>query len=211
MVTKSTCSTNRRGSCCVITRMRQHSDPGRWPRRCPAGGPWPLVIVANDGRIQVAVTVDLRAAQERVIDEPPLAGLHDVGHAGGHQPFVECPRIAHADRHPRQAGPHAAGLEQQRQLGRHGLLRQHGRRARARRGADDHRRAILQAAGGGADHEFHRVVRGGHVGLALLCMRITPAGRCPGRRAARAAPCTAAAFSRPSSPISRPSPTTIGP
>ena len=33
--------------------------------------------------------IDLRVAEKRVIDHPPLTGLHAVGHTGGHQALIE--------------------------------------------------------------------------------------------------------------------------
>ncbi len=65
--------------------------------------------------------------------------------------------VAHADRHLRQPRADAAGLEQQREVGRAGLLGQHGGRAR-RAGADDDHRAVLQQRGSRADHQFQRFV-----------------------------------------------------
>src|SRR5262249_7509496 len=117
----------------------------------------PGVVRADQGRVEVAVGVDLGAAEEGVVHQTALAGLHDVTHAGRHEAPVEGARVADADRHGGQLRGDAAGLEEDDQVRRGGALGEHGGGAGHAR-ADGDGAAVLQQAGGTADHQLHRVV-----------------------------------------------------
>src|SRR5208337_3798394 len=115
----------------------------------------------DHGRVEVAVGVDLGAAEESVVDHAALASFHDICHAGGHAGAVEGARIADADRHGRQLRRNAAGLEADDKLRRVSILGEHGRGARDTCAYRD-AAAVLQDAGGAADHQLHGVVANGH-------------------------------------------------
>src|SRR5262249_34918439 len=122
----------------------------------------PRVVGADHGRVEVAVGINLSAAQEGVVDHAALAGFHDVGHAGGHDAAPESARVADADRHGRQLGGDAPGLKEDHQVGGAGALGQHGS-GTGYSGANGDSAAILQSPAGAADHQLHGAVRYTHL------------------------------------------------
>ena len=82
-----------------------------------------VVIIADHGAVQVAVGIDLRAAQEAELDKAALGCLDDLAQTGCGERAVE--GALPADRHRQlvQDGSHAAKLEEGDQVGGVHLLR----------------------------------------------------------------------------------------
>ena len=116
-----------------------------------------LVVIANHRRVEIAVRIDLRAAKERIVNDPSLTSVHDVTHAGCHQAFVECARVTNADRHSRQPRSDSASFEHQRQIWSGRLLSQH-RGCAGRTCSDNDHGTIFQRAGRRTDHQLHRFI-----------------------------------------------------
>ena len=101
------------------------------------------IVTADQSGIQIPIRVDLGAAQESVIHQAALAGLHHIAHAGGHHASIESARVTDADGHGGQLGGHAAGLKEDHQLRSRRPLGQHGGGA-GRAGADRNCSAVFQ-------------------------------------------------------------------
>ena len=121
-----------------------------------------LGVIADDGRVQIAVHVDLRAADEAVLDEAALRGFHDVADRRGLQRLVEGAHVAHGQRQFFQHRADAAELEHRHQVGRVNLLRQRrGQHGDAR--ADEGHRVVFDQPRAQADQQFFGAVFHAHL------------------------------------------------
>ena len=88
------------------------------PGRRTAG----LGVVADHGGVDVAVAVNLGAAEEAHLDTAILKeALKDIGHAADHERAGDQGRIPDRDRQPFRHRTYGAGLIDQHQVGRMGL------------------------------------------------------------------------------------------
>ncbi len=115
------------------------------------------MIRPDAGGVQVAVHIDLGAAEEGVVQHAAAGCFHDLGHGAGHEGLPGSPGITDGDGHLGDQGSSAARFEQDNQVRRVGLLGQHGGRAGSA-GADADGSTVFEFPRRGADHQFHCVV-----------------------------------------------------
>ena len=107
-----------------------------------------MVVVADDGRVDVAVAVDLRAAEKPDLDPAVLEErLEHVGHAADHERAGHQRRIADRDRQPLGHGADGAGFVDQHQVGRVGGAGEVAGQV-GQPDADEHDLAVAQLARG---------------------------------------------------------------
>ena len=113
--------------------------------------------VADDGRVEVAVPVDLCGPEETEVDEAGLHVRHHVVHPGGFHPAVEGPLVADRDGEFGRVGTDSAGFVDHRRVRRVCLLGQHRGEHRHSR-ADDHRTLVLDQGRSDRRQQFGRRV-----------------------------------------------------
>ena len=155
-VMKSTRGTNRRGSCIMMTIVRQQYDATSFAPPAPGKrrfGPPP--VVAEHGRVDVAVEVDLGRPEDPVVDQAELRLGEDRVHVGPGDRPVAVRRPAHRVADERREGRRADGaeLEDLDELGGVGALGE-DRRHLGHPEADERRLLVLEEPRALGDHEL---------------------------------------------------------
>ena len=110
-------------------------------------------MVTDDHTVQVAVGVDLRPAQEAIVNETALGRLHRVADAQGGDPLVEGARLPDGERQLFHDGARPAKFEDRHQVGGGGLGGQHGSQ-HGNTGANEAGSTVFEKPRRNTDHQL---------------------------------------------------------